>query len=753
MIRQISRVLLLGAMLPLFVSAHSLAQAQPSPGTETSLRIEVASGRPDTITGGSALIRIHLPESVTPGSLQVELRAAEGTRDISAVFQAESGQDNQTRSVVGLLTAIPLGRSSLSARTTNGAGYEVELALRNHPSHGPVFSGPQQQPFFCNPGESGLGPDHDEFCHTDTVVEYFYRSPTGFVPLADPSVIPDDVLMTTTSTGLEVPLIVRNERGTLNRGIYSIAVLHDPAQPAWGDPLAPQSQWNGRLFYQLEGACRPGYSQDRERAQDILGGLQPTIIGAGYAVARHSFTRHGNTCGNDVLSTESMMMVREHFTVSHGEPLFMVGNGGSGGAIMQYLAADNYPGILDGLITGFTFPDAYSIASGSGDAALLNRAFAESGQWDYNSQTAALFPDSWTAELEEAVKPLTAVSGFGSWALNMTWVTGNARNLDPSIYVGRFVPEDQLYDRERRPDGIRATIYEAGRNSWGVDPATGFARRPLDNTGVQYGLLALNDGTISAEQFVSLNETIGGFDIDGRYIPQRMDIDPELAALAYRTGRVLHGGGGMAEVPILAVGIYQDTVETGADYHDRFRDFSIRARLLKANGHFDNHVMWHTHPTTLSVAFLDLPRLQVMDEWVTAIISDNREIPRSQKVVENRPETLTDRCVFPGGDYNNLQWPADDLNNPCIRELPPAGDPRIAAGGPLSNDIIKCQLTPLDRSTYRVEFSDAQWQRLQAVFAGGVCDWSRPGIGQEGPPEPWLQYSTPGQPRPLADLP
>jgi len=719
--------LLLAALLPVAATAQ----------------IEVASGRADTITGGTALIRIQLPPGTAPDAVTIELTGPDGTRDVSTVFRPEAGGSEP--SLIAVLDNIPEGRSELRAHIGSITTYE--LSLKNHPSHGPVFSGPQQQPFFCNPADSGLGPEHDEYCHTETIVEYFYRNATGFQPLPDPGVVPDDVLMTTTSEGLEVPFIVRNERGTLNRGIYNIAVLHDPEQPHWGDALAPQPQWNQRLYFQLEGACRPGYSQDRERAQDILRDPQAMIIGAGYAVARHTFTRHGNACGNDVLSAESMMMVREHFTVTHGEPLHMIGNGGSGGAIIQYLTAENYPGILDGLITTATFPDAYSIASGSGDAALLNRAFAASELWDYDEETAAQFPDNWSPELEAHVEPLTAVSGFGSWALNMTWVIGNARNVDPSIYVGRYVPEDQLYHPELRPDGIRATIYEAGRNTWGIDPETGFTRRPLDNTGVQYGLLALNDGTISPEQFVSLNENIGGLDIDGQYTPERMNISPELAALAHSSGRVVHGGGGLAEVPILAVGIYQDTVETGADYHDRFRDFSLRARLLNANGHFDNHVMWHAHPRALTAEFFDLPRLQIMDAWVTAIGEDNRDVPRAQKVVDNRPESLTDRCVYPGGESTATQWPADDMSNPCIRELPPAGDPRIAAGGPISNDIIKCELMQLDRGAYAVTFTDTQWARLQDVFVDGVCDWSRPGVGQAGAPEAWLKYGEPGSPR------
>ena len=48
-------------------------------------------------------------------------------------------------------------------------------------------------------------------------------------------------------TGLTVPYIVRVERGTMNRGIYDIAVLFDPSKP-W-TALAPQPQWNGKVVY------------------------------------------------------------------------------------------------------------------------------------------------------------------------------------------------------------------------------------------------------------------------------------------------------------------------------------------------------------------------------------------------------------------------------------------------------------------------------------------------------------------------
>jgi hypothetical protein len=38
-----------------------------------------------------------------------------------------------------------------------------------------------------------------------------------------------------------------------------------------------------------------------------------------------------------------------------------------------------------------------------------------------------------------------------------------------------------------------------------------------------------------------------------------------------------------------------------------------------------------------------------------------------------------------------------------------------------------------------VSFSDDEWQALQAAFPTGVCDYSKPGRGQQ-PTVPWLTY-------------
>jgi len=42
---------------------------------------------------------------------------------------------------------------------------------------------------------------------------------------------------------------------------------------------------------------------------------------------------------------------------------------------------------------------------------------------------------------------------------------------------------------------------------------------------------------------------------------------------------------------------------------------------------------------------------------------------------------------------------------------------------------MKCQLKPVDLADYAVTFSKAQKARLRKIFSGGVCDWSKPGVG------------------------
>jgi hypothetical protein len=71
--------------------------------------------------------------------------------------------------------------------------------------------------------------------------------------------------------------------------------------------------------------------------------------------------------------------------------------------------------------------------------------------------------------------------------------------------------------------------------------------------------------------------------------------------------------------------------------------------------------------------------------------------------------------------------------------------PRQVAGGARSENILKCTLKPLNFSDYTgIIFTGTQQSRLQAVFSTGVCDYTKPGIGQQAPVSPRTYVGGPG---------
>jgi hypothetical protein len=65
---------------------------------------------------------------------------------------------------------------------------------------------------------------------------------------------------------------------------------------------------------------------------------------------------------------------------------------------------------------------------------------------------------------------------------------------------------------------------------------------------------------------------------------------------------------------------------------------------------------------------------------------------------------------------------------------------------------MKCQLKPINRADYNVAFTDAQWASLQTTFSSGVCDYSKPGVGQVAP-EPWQTFADGPGGHPLPEAP
>lgn len=693
--------------------------------------ISVLSSRPDMVSDGAALIEIVAPAGGRASNVRVRLNGTEITRSL---------QRDGTR-LVGLVSGLRLGENTIVARA---GGRQSTLLLQNHDRNGPILSGPHQTPFICEtdrfqlPDGSMLGPSIDTNCNADTRVLYVYRrvGGEGFVPLPSTQSLPTDVATTTTTAGTVVNYIVRLETGTLNRAIYQSAVLYDPTRDPPPGPLAHYVGWNRKIVYSFGGSLSAGYHQGTQRdysPADVL--TEDEKLSRGFAVLSSTLNISGVN-PSDVLSAETVSMVKERFIETFGAPIYTMGWGGSGGSMQQHLIASNYPGLLDGIIPAASFSDTQSIVPSAMDCALLERVFqAAGGSWSEAQQT--------------------AVSGFNTWQTCVSWnrifspmwmrsdqIEVRAFGLDLSN-CAMVVPRASLFDSARNPTGERCDIYSGIRNLLGVDPETGRARRAFDNIGVQYGLKAFHDGVISAEQFVTLNEQIGGFDDNGAFQTSRTEADPVALRNLYAYGRIVDGRG-LRDVPIID---FRNDPGAYPDVHDNVRSLTTRARLVRANGTAENQVILRQDATPTPAGSAAAPMtlslyvMLKMDEWLSNIIADHgAHASTSERVIANRPADLVDACVTATGER------IPDLANSngssrCSELMPFHSNPRMVAGGPITDDVLKCSLVPLGRDA---RLSERQWARLRAVFASGVCDHAAPGVGAQAAEGPWLVYSEPG---------
>jgi hypothetical protein len=595
-------------------------------------------------------------------------------------------------------------------------------------------------PWICETAASGLGdPPAAGPCVAPTRHDWFYRTTAGsFQPL--PSLtppFPSDLARTTTIDGHTVDYIVRVESGTINESIYRIAILDDPTAPI-ANPWSPGGRkpgagWNGKLSYPFGGGCGAGYRSGRNA---VTSALSHDPLSLGFAVAFGTRNTLGTGC-DDVVSAETVMMLKEHFIEHYGVPRFTIGSGGSGGAIQQHLIAHNYPGLLDALTPGISYPDIISIVPDILDCKLLNNYFENIGNpsdWPGSRRSAV---DGYPAATEGPT-PGTTVCQNG-WAL-LAGSLQDAAGTVPGRGFDPVVPVEVRYDPATNPTGVRATVWDGQVNVFGRDSATGFARSGYDNVGVQYGLVALNTGKITTAEFLDLNEKVGGLDVDGNIVPHRSTADPGALEAAYRTGRVVASGDDFM-LPIIDVRDYRDL---RADHHTKVRTFAFLERLMKANGTTANQVNWLTASTSPPSPNLNRMALLAHNEWLENILADPSADPYPVKVLRNKPAGVADACWDAAG-VKHEEAATLDPGAVCNRLFPVHGTVRIAAGGPLAGDILKCALKSVDPRDYQVTFTRDEEKRLKKIFPKGVCDYSKPGVKQQPPAGTWLDFGDGGK--------
>lgn len=659
------------------------------------------------VTAGDVLVEVVVRNPVARANLRIEV----GGVDVTDTFQRVGPE-----TLRGLVTGLPEGETTLVATTClrrlwghclGSARHRIaKLTLTNHPVAGPVFSGAHQEPFYCETEPAGLGPAQDADCFAPTQVVYRYRTTDGdFAELANPSDRPDD-LATVEIDGTEQPFIVRLERGVINRGIYEIAALYDGAEPS---PFRDEAGWNGKLVMTFGGGCNVGYHQGSATA----GVLNTTALSRGYAVASNSLLVNETNC-NPVLASETAMMTKERVIEVYGPLTHTIGSGGSGGAIMQYTIAHAYPGILDGLLPSASFADSFSNAGPPDCLLLTNYLETPTG-----------------AALSAAQRQ--AIGGHQVFGTCRLWVATFANRVNATTGCPSIIPPETIYDPVTNPTGVRCSLQDHVIKQLGVDPETGFARGIYDNVGVQYGVAALEEGILDVDEFLDLNEGMGGLDRDGFPQAERSMADPDAIEAAFATGLITSGSGGLATTPAIDLRGYTDQFgnDLFGDIHTSFWSVAMHERLVRDGVDPAVHSRWITQSGDSHFA----EALDAMDAWLTAIAADQWYGSAAEKVVRDRPPEAAPGCwPTPGGDK------VEDLEACYAGPFPFTGDPRTVAGAPITTDVTCHTKTPTPED-YAVTFSDEQWERLLSIFPDGVCDYDDlPGVGQVPLAGTWQSY-------------
>jgi hypothetical protein len=805
-----------------------VAGAEPAPGTPAAdaFHVSVLSSPAAQVSGGDALVQVTVPRTVPIDQVRI---TRNGT-DVRPSFHP----GDTARTLVGLVDGLHVGRNTLLVSPNgNGRGRPdaVEQTLVDYPVSGPIFSGPQQQPFVCTTarmtfdGRKILGQplvdNQDHFgipvaqedadggypqdghgyptsaativgwsanCAADSRFGYVYLSSTdnAFHWLADPASPPADVATTTTLTGATAPVVVRWERGTIDRFVYSIAMLAPSGANAEPSATRPDdSLWNRRLVFSLQGGVGIGHTQGTVNNSTML----PTdLLKKGYGVITSTALSTDNHY-NLILGGEAAQMLKEHFVETHGVPYYTVSVGGSGGAIQQYVYAQNLPGLIDAAIPEYSYPDMVTQTIHVGDCELLEHFFdvldKNDAKWrDPEVRQAIIglnataYPKNLSAgaiaqwnglyQLQAAYGYQVMTKDPASPVAALSECEGGWFGLTPLALNPTFTNVPDINKLAQGTSGVEWTHFGDLVNIYGKD-ANGYANRPWDNVGVQYGLKALVDHVITPDEFLRLNAEVGGWK-DSKDMPTEgfpfvgpptfSNFDPwsardmlqspdggatpatrtsgDVGAMnaAYSSGLVFDGN---IDIPVID---FRPYLEDELNMHNTRQSFATRQRMIDAKGNADNQVIWFadarpalapaTVPTFTAKAFA------VIDEWMA-----NIKAHPERSVAENKPADAVDSCFATDGSLiasgPNVWAGVLDGQSPgaCTQHFPIYSTSRVVAGAPFTGNVFKCALQPVSAAIAKGLYGDwtpttEQTARLQAIFPTGVCDYSQPDVGRGG---------------------
>jgi hypothetical protein len=730
---------------------------------------------------------------VSGGDARIEVTAAPGLHSKLQWFlngrRVDVELKSNGRKLEGVVGGFADGRNVLEVYVKKSP-LRDSLEIMNYPITGPMLSGPQQHPFICTTTQGAVGRQpiiesvsppgtkvfdsagnlvgYSQNCSIETFVTYLYRTTTNaWVALPADGSRPADMSTVTLANGRTVDFIVRREVGSINRFLYSIAMLARAGE----NPATPDtSLWNRKLLYWFQGGVAIGHSQGTVHS----GSLNPDILKLGFAIV-HSSGNNTGTHYNLQLAGETAMMTKERFIERYGVPTYTVGLGGSGGAIQQYIIGQNLPGVLDALLPVQSYPDMVTQTIHVGDCELLeyymdatDRANPKWRTTKNRTWLVGMNAEEGFDDVNDPLAPLKVALGY-STAVGSTECIPAWRGLSPLAMNPWYgdAPNQQNYEPQSAIAAIRWTHWDDLRTIYGVD-ATGAARPTWDNVGVQYGLRSLQDGNITLNEFLHLNWNIGGWkhpsemvqegfpffgtstseiqkalSVPGYFDPwsrrnMNLSSDPSQPAprtsgdframrAAYTSGMVFSGKLNRPTID------HRQYMERELDMHNVHQSFAVRQRVKERMGNSDMLVIWFTDTMPgAPKASQSMDAIAVMDEWMR-----NIEANPKKGIRRNRPARAVDSCFDVNG---KLIYAGDDAWNgildrksagPCTQRFPIYSTSRIVAGAPIEGGIYKCALKPVHRAVVDGDYSpwsptSAQIAQLKQIFPEGVCDYRRP---------------------------
>ena len=168
-------------------------------------------------------------------------------------------------------------------------------------------------------------------------------------------------------------------------------------------------------------------------------------------------------------------------------------------------------------------------------------------------------------------------------------------------------------------------------------------------------------------------------------------------------------------------------------FHDVYRTYAMRARLMREHGTAANQVLWRGQVPLLGDASYADQAIVAMDRWLAAVESDKRRVPLARKIIQDKPADLTERCTNGAG----TELPASDCDASC--RATPA--PRIEAGHDAGrrHDQVRAQAAAPRRLPGRASPTPSS-PGCAAAFPSGVCDYTKRGVDRT-PTVPWLSYA------------